>query len=310
MKFVFCCCCGDEDKPEDEISKKKKELVVEIPPRKNTPRIVIQEPSPLVERRESVVFDLQVTGNSTEPAEAEIREESVRVARVEERREESVKVARVEERENGVAESKTNDNKTKTAHDISESAKAKEKVPQIPADKKTDLSQINKEDEPPVYTPQPPTKTRKSSIPLLIQKQKLKQSPSLVDIQIDENTEVDKVVTDSVPKVDAVDGVQPPALTLSDDPEIGDSQDILLDLETSDKFDGRRASEVSEWSWPTFVKEEEQKKIIEAGKSMNLGLMVAVSPSRKFSKIAPAPKDSPLATQVTEKFSLYTHEGQ
>jgi len=279
MKFVFCCCCGDEDKPEDEISKKKKELVVEIPPRKNTPRIVIQEPSPLVERRESVVFDLQVTGNSTEPAEAEIREESV-------------KVARVEERENGVAESKTDDNKTETAHDISESAKAKEI------------------DEPPVYTPQPPTKTRKSSIPLLIQKQKLKQSPSLVDIQIDENTEVDKVVTDSVPKVDAVDGVQPPALTLSDDPEIGDSQDILLDLETSDKFDGRRASEVSEWSWPTFVKEEEQKKIIEAGKSMNLGLMVAVSPSRKFSKIAPAPKDSPLATQVTEKFSLYTHEGQ
>ena len=80
------------------------------------------------------VFDIQVTGlcslslttknayflscekysgNSTEPAEAEIREESV-------------KVARVEERESGVAESKTDDNKTETAHNISESAKAKE----------------------------------------------------------------------------------------------------------------------------------------------------------------------------------------
>ena len=43
-----------------------------------------------------------------------------------------------------------------------------------------------------------------------------------------------------------------------------------------------------------------KRKFIKKNVKIFLGLGVMESPSRKFSKIAPAPKDSPLATQVFE----------
>ena len=57
-------------------------------------------------------------------------------------------------------------------------------------------------------------------------------------------------------------------------------------------------TEVQKFSQGKQIKNE--KKIIKKNVKIFLGLGVMESPSRKFSKIAPAPKDSPLATQVFE----------
>jgi len=288
--WLPCCCCCSDDSPEQTETRRPPDSSAHVQtnqpesalkPRKMTPQIIIQEPTPHVPRKESLLEN-----------------------------------AIPESNEGSESDSLHGQNTTVDAAD------AVDAIGRRHDNNKDGYDDKHKEDD------FQSKKARKTSIPLVVHVNQLNQTATEAQRQNDlpmvvveppdqsQASSADDQAEVITAPVIAVDGPAEGGQEHDDDDDEDlDKYDMDLgselgaDLLYTNKQNQRKISSIStmsDWSWPVYLQDEEKP----AHNQSSHGLTIDLSPSRKFSKMAPAPIDSPLAKQITPKFTQIIHEGK